>query len=75
MIIREYGCEKMVCDLCDTAEHIIEGDFNSEVAIAKGDGWKITKPEGQWQHTCPSCAGSSTSRLAQAQKLLGLKSK
>lgn len=72
MIIREYGTEKMVCDECDSSEHTIEGDFNSEVAVAKGEGWKISRPEGQWQHMCPDCAGSD-GILAKARQMFSVR--
>lgn len=71
MIIKEFGTEKIVCDSCDVSEHIIEGDFSAEIAIMKDDGWKITRPEGQWRHECPECVGAS-SRLTLARKRFGL---
>lgn len=72
MIIYEYGVQKIVCDDCDTKEHLIADDFNMEVQIAKDDGWKITKPEGQWHHVCPECAQSG-SALALAKRRFGLR--
>lgn len=72
MIIHEYGLEKMICDDCNTNDYVIADDFNSEIQIAKSEGWKITKPEGQWHHVCPECA-QSQSALAQARRRFGLR--
>lgn len=72
MIITEYGTQKCVCDSCDSNEHLIADDFNDEIAQMKEDGWKITRPEGQWHHECPRCVQAG-SRLAQQKRLFGIK--
>lgn len=72
MIVKEYEVEKMVCDECDVTERLLDGDFMGEVQAAKGEGWKITRPEGQWHHICPECA-QSQSALAQARRRFGLR--
>lgn len=70
MIIKEYGSEKIVCDECDVNEHMIADDFASEIAQMKVEGWKITRPEGQWRHECPACV-QDASPLAKARKMFG----
>lgn len=71
MIITEYGTQKVVCDECEVNEHVIAGDFNSEIAEMKDDGWKITRPEGQWRHECPGCVADA-SPLTRARKMFGM---
>lgn len=71
MIITEYGAQKVVCDECDINEHMVAGDFAAEITVMKDHGWKITRPEGQWRHECPSCVHDA-SPLTKARKKFGL---
>lgn len=69
------GAISMKCDECGD---LLGSDFNDDafqdmIENAKDDGWVITWDDtlGQWTHTCPTCAGSSESRLERARRVLG----
>lgn len=72
MIIKTYDQLQISCDQCgDEAPPYDEDEFEAMIAAAKADGWKITRPEGQWQHICAECA-SSGGALAAARRKFGL---
>ncbi|MBI1620034.1 hypothetical protein [Aquamicrobium zhengzhouense] len=72
MIVKEYGAEKIVCDSCDVTEVPLDGaDFNATIAEMKAEGWRITRPEGQWHHECLQCV-KDTSALTRTRQLFGL---
>lgn len=73
MIIKDYDQIQLSCDQCGE-EFLVydEGDFEQMISDAKAAGWKITRPEGQWQHICSDCA-SGGGALAAARRKFGLK--
>ena len=73
MIVKEYGSEKIVCDSCDVSEVPLDGgDFNATIAEMKEDGWRITRPEGQWRHECSQCVNDA-SPLTRARRMFGIR--
>lgn len=72
MIINDYGLRQLSCDQCGAETPTYDEDeFNKMIEAAKADGWKITRPDGQWQHICNECA-SQGGALAAARRKFGL---
>ena len=72
MIIKDYDQCQLSCDECGTETPVYdESEFERMLAESKSDGWKITRPEGRWRHTCEACS-SDVSALAAAKRKFGL---
>lgn len=44
------------CDTCPDAFDPDSTDFAEAWAEAKENGWRATKVDGEWMHSCPDCA-------------------
>lgn len=60
------------CDSCSETTEEFE-DFNDAVADLKATGWKFSRDQGEWEHTCPGCVKKQENEtgLQRAQRLLG----
>ena len=73
MILKDYGQLQLSCDVCGNETPAYDDeDFERMISAAKEDGWKITRPDGHWQHECPQCA-SSGGALAAARRKFGMR--
>ena len=54
MIGREGSEYAVSCDECSW-EDFFDGDFYEVIDAIKREGWKISKKDGEWLHTCPDC--------------------
>lgn len=76
MFEKQKGAMTLFCDECDSEldEKFSRGEFQEMIEEAKRTGWRIApdadKDDG-WSHICEDCSQSTSSRLAQAQKLFG----
>lgn len=56
MIERYSGMMQLVCECGVSQPRTYEADeFSVMVSDAKDDGWRITKEDDEWVHTCPDC--------------------
>jgi hypothetical protein len=57
MIERHAGRMQLVCACGLAHRRVYEADeFDVMISDAKDEGWKVSKADGQWEHTCPDCA-------------------
>ena len=56
-MIERDGIEYLVsCDECSWEDFFGYDDFYDVIDAMKLAGWKISKKDGEWLHTCPDCA-------------------
>lgn len=57
MIEKEFFGFVINCDECSNYLNCdVYEDFGGAIQMAKDEGWKIRKIDGEWQHFCPVCA-------------------
>jgi hypothetical protein len=47
----EVSCDNPQCNYSEE----FEGDFYEVISEMKSNGWKISKKDGEWNHSCPGC--------------------
>ena len=72
MINRDHGQMQLACDDCGAETTVYdEEQFNEMISSAKDDGWKISCPQGRWEHHCKDCSHEGGA-LAAARRKFGL---
>ena len=55
-MIERDGSEYVVsCDKCSWEDFLPYDDFYDVIDAIKCAGWRISKNDGEWLHTCPDC--------------------
>ena len=47
-------CDEKGCDVSENYD--VDGNWEELISQMKSDGWRISKQNGEWFHTCPDCA-------------------
>lgn len=63
MINREGLGYNAQCDSCSYDEDIDVDTFQEAVDEIKAQGWRISKTNEEWTHTCPDCLESEIKDL------------
>lgn len=51
----EDGGYRVYCDHCHHSDEVDEDSWSAMIDYIKSEGWRITKRDGEWVHTCPYC--------------------
>lgn len=72
MTVQSYrGHHGVTCDSCSESTEEFDS-FDEAIQAIKDLGWKISREQGEWTHTCAGCLEKpQETSLQKAKRLLG----
>jgi len=63
-IHKSHGHLSVECDSCademTTDEQYTFEEFHEFVKAIRAEGWRVSKVDDEWRHTCPDCEGEES---------------